>query len=65
MVSPSRDQQDLDQLQPLCEQPGETPEGTGSVREPLSQLGEHPISPTFVPFLKSYLPPSEAEAAGG
>lgn len=55
MVSPSRDQQDLDQLQPLREHPGETPEGSALVRDPLSQPKEHQIIPTFVSFLKPCL----------
>lgn len=55
MVSPSRDQQDLDQLQPLRQHPGETPEGGALVRDPLSQPEEHQIIPTFVSFLKPRL----------
>lgn len=51
MVSPSRDQEGLDQLHPLCKQPGETAEG----KDPFSLPEEHQLMQAYRSILKSCL----------
>lgn len=55
VVSPPRDQQDLDQLHPLCKHPGETTEGNAPEGHQIIQIH----ASDFLVF-----PPSETEASG-